>query len=53
MIMNIPKNCRECEHDTDCRAAHYGAAVCEYEEEINGKTIDELLSEHSASNTIA
>ena len=53
MVMNIPKNCRECVLDTDCRAAHYGAAVCESEEEINSKTIDELLSEHSASDTIA
>lgn len=43
--MNIPKNCLECEHGNDCKAAYYGSNLCKHEKAINRKAIDNMLSE--------
>lgn len=37
--MNIPNNCRECEHGMTCSCAHYGSLHCKYEKEINERRI--------------
>ena len=35
--MNIPENCRECEHTNTCWA-YYGGGLCRYREAINRRT---------------
>ena len=42
--MEVPKNCGECPHTSSCPAPHYGGSRCQYEQEINRKTIDEILT---------
>ena len=37
--MEVPKNCRECQHDCTCRAWHYGSSRCKYTNEITRATI--------------
>ena len=31
MVMDAPKNCRECPYTNHCPAPHYGAEGCHYE----------------------
>lgn len=42
--MDIPKNCWECKHGNNCKAAHYGGSMCKHKEEINRKAINAILS---------
>ena len=32
--MDLPKNCRECEHNKNCKS-YYGGSTCKHEEAIN------------------
>jgi len=40
--MEVPKNCRECEHDASCTAPHYGGSRCQYKDAINRATIEQM-----------
>lgn len=42
--MAIPKNCDECPETDICPSPHYGGDGCEYEQEINSKTIGAFLN---------
>ena len=37
--MNIPKNCRECEHNHTCNNAYYGGGLCKYKDAIEEKKL--------------
>lgn len=46
--MEIPKNCRECEHTNSCTTP-YGWSRCKYKDEIRetiNKTIDKKEEKH-------
>lgn len=32
--MDIPKNCRECKHNENCKS-YYGGSMCKHEKEIH------------------
>ena len=41
--MDIPKNCAECPNTHICAAPYYGGSKCQYEKEINEKTLGSFL----------
>lgn len=38
--MNIPENCRECEHNATCDKAYYGGGLCKYQDAIECAAVD-------------
>lgn len=41
--MEIPKNCRECKHSSNCRGPYYGGSFCAFKEQIEKQRIAKIL----------
>lgn len=49
--METPKNCCECKCYSSCKS-YFGGSLCKHKDEINRKTIYELLNSQAVHNRV-